>query len=768
MTQIFISRAELLPDGETTGDHKKWQKEEMELMERDKSNVDRSAGGLFRGSFKSPFMNLRPIRDDEDGVARCPRCMWELEDGLCLRCHIGLDGDEMMAEDFSEFDDRLSASTYDTSDEEMELEIDMEERDPDIDPDLWTQDDSDISLDGDGRPIHSVREPPEGGWGVERRGAPNVGGHARAAEDPGMGGAIGWDDRVRRWHPDDPTSVDEEEEAGEDEEAGSLDDFVVDDDASAASRSQRSPDSDPETISHIAYEGRARELNSGDANRSSREATSQLSDEEESDEGGGVSNGRRRVRSRRSQPRQRNVSQHVPGGSPILGTLDNDGDSDGVTDTLLQAGWSQLDQDEHEDGHHGSDILGGPAGSSNNIGMSRAAARNHTRHAASSSRNARRHRSHNPSPRLERLHRGQPTSARSTHTPQPSSARSNTDFIRRTTASFAPHARRRNAPSVASTGVDTTDGSNGASEDDSSSDHDLSSLEQFSPLASSANMSAATSRASSREISGTRLNHWRQHDSEDSESSGYETPSGHLPQFDLRVSSEAGTATVGRTSSVASSAAISRPPRMHMGPQSPIYIGSSPIKSEPTPSSVDRTSASQRSESPVSNHNHRRRRHISPRADSIPHPHAQGRSRGQTAATMLRAFNARLELQHRLSRPNIRGGGGSSTGASPSPYARQSTQSPEEREREQAAAEKAAEKAARRRAKDLRRQQQNPFLSAQSRLSRASRLLNEAADRYSEMPGQPGPSDRAVHFDLRDARGLWEVEGARDPDDDMW
>ena len=213
MTQVFISRAELLPGGETTGDHKKLQREEMELVERDKNNVDRSVCGLFRGSFRYDPLNIRAIRDDEDGVERCPRCMWELEEGFCLRCHAGLDDDGLMPEDFSDLDDRLSESTYDESDEEMELEIDMEDRDPDIDPDLWTQDDSDISLDGDGRPIHTVREFPEGGWGIERRGARNLGPPARAAGVPRVGERVDWEHRAQRWYSDGPTSGDEDDEA---------------------------------------------------------------------------------------------------------------------------------------------------------------------------------------------------------------------------------------------------------------------------------------------------------------------------------------------------------------------------------------------------------------------------------------------------------------------------------------------------------------------------------------------------------------------------
>lgn len=86
MTQIFANRAELMPVGETIQDHKKWQEEEAALVEKDKETRGHK-GGLFRGCFRrTRRRHLPAIRDDEDGVDRCPRCTWELEDGLCERC----------------------------------------------------------------------------------------------------------------------------------------------------------------------------------------------------------------------------------------------------------------------------------------------------------------------------------------------------------------------------------------------------------------------------------------------------------------------------------------------------------------------------------------------------------------------------------------------------------------------------------------------------------------------------------------------------------
>ena len=92
MTQIFTNRPELMPVGETTQEHKKWQEEEAALVEKDRATPGLK-GGLFRGCFRpTRRRRLAVIRDDEDGVDRCPRCTWELEDGLCESCGYPVSG----------------------------------------------------------------------------------------------------------------------------------------------------------------------------------------------------------------------------------------------------------------------------------------------------------------------------------------------------------------------------------------------------------------------------------------------------------------------------------------------------------------------------------------------------------------------------------------------------------------------------------------------------------------------------------------------------
>ncbi|KAL9605139.1 MAG: hypothetical protein Q9219_000073 [cf. Caloplaca sp. 3 TL-2023] len=85
ITQTFINTAVLLPHGETTEGHKNLQREEAEIVERDKAAMNRD-GGLFNGRFKSSFHPRAPIYDGPDGVVRCPMCTWELEDGMCNSC----------------------------------------------------------------------------------------------------------------------------------------------------------------------------------------------------------------------------------------------------------------------------------------------------------------------------------------------------------------------------------------------------------------------------------------------------------------------------------------------------------------------------------------------------------------------------------------------------------------------------------------------------------------------------------------------------------
>ena len=90
ITQIFVSRAELIPAGETTEEHRAQQEEEASRVDQDKAIGATTGKGLFGVRFWDSGPRRIPIiRDEEDGVDRCPRCTWELEDGWCESCGYG-------------------------------------------------------------------------------------------------------------------------------------------------------------------------------------------------------------------------------------------------------------------------------------------------------------------------------------------------------------------------------------------------------------------------------------------------------------------------------------------------------------------------------------------------------------------------------------------------------------------------------------------------------------------------------------------------------
>ncbi|KAL1595715.1 E3 ubiquitin ligase [Paraconiothyrium brasiliense] len=137
MITVFINRAELLPSGETRDLHTKWQKEEADAVQLDKDNTDPRVGGLFKGCFKPTHArgpSLQVIRDQEDGVERCPVCSWELEDGECVQCGLFFDdnGELTWTDSFTGFSDMDEMSEQELSGEDLDAEMDM--NDPDFDP----------------------------------------------------------------------------------------------------------------------------------------------------------------------------------------------------------------------------------------------------------------------------------------------------------------------------------------------------------------------------------------------------------------------------------------------------------------------------------------------------------------------------------------------------------------------------------------------------------------------------------------------------------
>lgn len=84
---MFISRVELLPEDESTAEHDEAKRVEAQLIETDRTTRTDGEPGLFKGAFCKAQPHFHgPIRDDEDGVLRCPMCAWEMEDGECGQC----------------------------------------------------------------------------------------------------------------------------------------------------------------------------------------------------------------------------------------------------------------------------------------------------------------------------------------------------------------------------------------------------------------------------------------------------------------------------------------------------------------------------------------------------------------------------------------------------------------------------------------------------------------------------------------------------------
>lgn len=120
---MFISRVELLPEDETTAEHDMAKREEAQLIETDRTTRTDGEPGLFKGAFCRTRLQIQgPIHDDEDGVLRCPRCAWEMEDGECGHC--GYTENDFSDEEDHEGDSIDSQSVVSISSSTIEADID--------------------------------------------------------------------------------------------------------------------------------------------------------------------------------------------------------------------------------------------------------------------------------------------------------------------------------------------------------------------------------------------------------------------------------------------------------------------------------------------------------------------------------------------------------------------------------------------------------------------------------------------------------------------
>ncbi|KAF1920151.1 hypothetical protein BDU57DRAFT_560975 [Ampelomyces quisqualis] len=354
MTVVFISRLELLPAGETLEEHKKWQKEEADAVQQDRDNKDSRTGGLFKGCFNTHPLHgrgpsLQVLRDQEDGVDRCPVCTWELEDGGCQQCGLIFDesGEVSWGDSFTGFSDMDEMSEHDT--EDLDAEMDME----DIDYENW----EDYLPDQGSFMMRRFLEagiPPQAAAFARRR--PMT--HSEAGSQRSYSQSI-----VSDMYGDGMDTVEEEDEEGLDEEEDSeMNDFIDDDEhpegstsPSAASSTPGPPTRPPNN--QARPQGRVRRIVESETSSTISSVTEE--DEDDEDEGP-IRRGQRNPAQARVLNRA-NGSRSSRAASSSTSTDVSTDELDEDTQALLQeAGWGMLQHDDDEMGEDdGGDSDGG-------------------------------------------------------------------------------------------------------------------------------------------------------------------------------------------------------------------------------------------------------------------------------------------------------------------------------------------------------------------------------------------------------------------------
>ncbi|KAF2280865.1 uncharacterized protein EI97DRAFT_490964 [Westerdykella ornata] len=350
MACVFISRTELLPAGETAEQHAQWQKEEADAVQQDKDSQDPRTGGLFKGCFRPSrhhAPSVRAIRDQEDGVDRCPMCNWELEDGGCEQCGLFFDenGELTWGDSFAGFSDMDEMSEHDMSSED--LDMDLEDYDGGYDEALdgWHGDEGSFMMQ---RFLeHGIN--PYAAQRFQRRM------HSDAGSRRSYSQSI-----ISDMYTDEMDTVEEEDEEEMDGDS-SMNDFIDDDDepASNTSRSTSSAASvTPQPPSNRArLQGRAQRVVESEASSTISSAIAE-EDEDEEDQGP--------IRRGRRNPAQTRILNRANGlRSPTVGTSSTSTDASGEqeldedTQALLQAeGWmlqhdgpdEEMDENELSDG----------------------------------------------------------------------------------------------------------------------------------------------------------------------------------------------------------------------------------------------------------------------------------------------------------------------------------------------------------------------------------------------------------------------------------
>ncbi|KAI9701426.1 MAG: hypothetical protein M1820_006517 [Bogoriella megaspora] len=346
MTQIFLSRSELLAPGDSLEQQRQWQKEEAASVQHDRTNTHPFTGGLFKGCFKNPVgrpMHF-PLRDVEDGVDRCPYCHWELEDGECTHCQMTFDEAGAIRSNFGGFSE-MDPSEGDFIDE-MDHELDMEDAEFEEDMALWEQY-GHGSIDGAmmqaaidrshvNRWLHHPANAAGGLRGVNRR---HVTHSALGSRQHSYSASLA------SYSEDTEMGTVEEEDEDMDEDS-SMNGFV-DDEASEETSEASSPRryTRPSPLNNSSRRSRRVEIASPTNTSGSSMSPSPSypeNDDDDEDEGGPVSNGRRRVVNVR--PRRRLVISESDEGS-----ISTEHNMEEQRQALIDDGWSSLDQDSLAD-----------------------------------------------------------------------------------------------------------------------------------------------------------------------------------------------------------------------------------------------------------------------------------------------------------------------------------------------------------------------------------------------------------------------------------
>ncbi|KAF2265575.1 hypothetical protein CC78DRAFT_543113 [Lojkania enalia] len=357
MTTIFFARPELLPPGDSLEQHQKWRKEEADLVQQDKDNKDPKTGGLFKGCFRSTrhsARSLRVVRDQEDGVDRCPMCNWELEDGECAQCGLFFDanGELTWGDSFAGFSDDLDEfSEHSMSGEDL----DVDNMGFDLDPDGYDEpmEGWDDYLEDENFMMRRFLEhrgiPPQAAFGRRRRMT-----HSEAGSRRSYSQSI-----VSDMFTDEMDTVEEEDEDGLDGNS-SMNDFIDDGEVestaspSASSSLEQTPQP-PSNRSRV--QGRARRIVESEASSS----VSSVIEEEDEEDQGPIRPGQRN----RAQTRVLNRANgsRGPADAPSSTSTDASGERELDEDTQSQAwlmadGWmlqhdgpdEEMDEDDDSDG----------------------------------------------------------------------------------------------------------------------------------------------------------------------------------------------------------------------------------------------------------------------------------------------------------------------------------------------------------------------------------------------------------------------------------